>query len=344
MLDADWDFAGAQPHLVSTTLHGTRRLVHGYHARANMTGQSRPKIPKSIELAVRQKCRFACVNPECRCPIWDYEHIVDYSIVKEHREDNIVLLCPTCNQARKGAQFSRDRIIKWLQALSNQTRPERLFFDFPTVDFGSNFVTSACMQSAYVFQIGRSYLHISSDNKTSSINAEFWNKNGELSLKIENSRYTLYTDVWDINYKRGDEVKNTPGVLTFKNGPGDTFLEVEFHASNNRIGVYGKFWPADGCCLAIQRDGIYAGDTLLSRYCAVQGAQQLAFWVRDGSPLYSAIGPIFGVYNVINAEYCGILDTTVGFVWDVAFLLDPKRHRTLGGLKGIGVRGQRIPG
>lgn len=175
----------------------------------------------------------------------------------------------------------------------------------------------------------------------SSINAEFWNKNGELSLKIENSRYTLYADVWDIDYNRGDKVKNTPGVLTFRNGPDDTFLEVEFDSNNNRIGVYGQFWPADGCCLAIQRNGIYAGKTILSRNCAVQGAK-LAFWVRDGSPLYSAIGPIYGVYNVINAECCAILKTTVGFVWDVAFLLDPKRRCTLGGLKGIGVTGTRI--
>jgi hypothetical protein len=309
-----------------------------------MTGQSRPSIPEPIKRAVRQKCRFACINPECRCPIWDYEHIVDFAIVKEHREENLVLLCPTCNQARKGSQFSRERIAKWLRALSTQTRPEALFFDYPIIYIGDNMVPSGFMQSAFVFQIGRSYLHISHDNEASSINAEFWNINGLLSLKIENSRYSLNTDVWDINYTRGDKVKGTPGVLTFKNGPGDTFLKVEFdsNSNNNSIGVYGQFWPARGCCLAVQKNGIYAGKTLLARNCVVQGAK-LAFWVRDGNALYSSIGPIFGTHNVINVENCAILDATVGFVWDVAFLRDPKGLCGLGGLKNITIVALRLP-
>ncbi len=167
-----------------------REHVHGRCAKIKMTQQNRPKIPEYIRRAVRQKCKSACVNPECRCPIWDYEHIVDYAIVKEHREENIVLLCPTCNQARKGTQFSRGRIAEWLRLLNNQTRPERLFFDYPVIYFGDNFVPSGFMHSAYVFQIGRSYLYISHFNDATSINAEFWNKNGFLSLKIENSRYT----------------------------------------------------------------------------------------------------------------------------------------------------------
>jgi len=173
--------------------------------------------------------------------------------------------------------------------------------------------------AVYIFQIGRSYFHVSHCNGISTINAEFWNNNGILSLRIKNSRYTLNTNVWDINYTRGNKVKNTPGVLTFKKGPGETFLNVEFDANNSSISVYGQFWPLEGCCLAVQKNGIYADKTLLASKCCVQGAN-MAFWVRDDTPFYSAIGPIYGTHNVINVENCGILNATVGFVWDIAFL------------------------
>ncbi len=168
------------------------------------------------------------------------------------------------------------------------------------------------------------------------------------ALVLPKSRSNFWTaanynsDVWDIDYNRGDKAKNTPGVLTFKKRPDETFLEVEFDAKNNRIGVYGQFWPADDCCLAVKRNGIYAGKTLLASNCCVQSTN-LAFWARDVMPLYSAIGPIYATHNIINVKNCAILDATVGFVWDIAFLRDPQRLCTIGGLENIALKAVLIP-
>lgn len=278
------------------------------------------------------------MNPECRCPIWDYEHIVEYAVVQEHKEENLVLLCPTCNQARKGPHFTRKRIIKWLKEVSKQTEPERLFLDYPSIEFGSNLVHTSCMQSAYVFQIGRSYLHVEHVDEESRINAEFWNENGDLSLKIENSRYSFNTDVWDIDYNRGDIVKGTPGVLTFRNAPREISLQVEFGTNQRRIAIYGQFVLENGCRLSVEKNGIYTAGKLLARNCTVQGAT-LGFWVTDGTPLYSAIGPVYAIHNVMNVEDCSIVNVNIGFIWDITFLKDPKKHCTLGGLKRLVIKG-----
>ena len=52
----------------------------------------RPAIKNSILKEVRKQCFFGCVF--CGSPIFEYDHIVDYAIVKEHTVDNLVLLCP----------------------------------------------------------------------------------------------------------------------------------------------------------------------------------------------------------------------------------------------------------
>ncbi len=41
---------------------------------------------------VRQRCGFGCIF--CGIPIYEYEHVEDYVLVREHRPENIVLLCP----------------------------------------------------------------------------------------------------------------------------------------------------------------------------------------------------------------------------------------------------------
>jgi hypothetical protein len=53
----------------------------------------RPPIPGPMKREVRQRCGFGCVK--CGIPIYQYEHIIEYCKVREHRAENITLLCPT---------------------------------------------------------------------------------------------------------------------------------------------------------------------------------------------------------------------------------------------------------
>lgn len=51
----------------------------------------RPKISLSLQRRVRQQCAFGCVF--CGKPVFEYDHIIEYSKVKRHEFDNLVLLC-----------------------------------------------------------------------------------------------------------------------------------------------------------------------------------------------------------------------------------------------------------
>lgn len=53
--------------------------------------EDRPDIPDPMKQAVRTRCGFGCVI--CGNPLITYEHMIDYSIVLEHTEDNLTLLC-----------------------------------------------------------------------------------------------------------------------------------------------------------------------------------------------------------------------------------------------------------
>lgn len=55
--------------------------------------QDRPPIPAPVKRTVRQECAFGCVI--CGLPLYEYDHIVPYAEVQEHRPENLVLLCPT---------------------------------------------------------------------------------------------------------------------------------------------------------------------------------------------------------------------------------------------------------
>ncbi len=51
----------------------------------------REAIPQDIKRSVRQRCGFGCVI--CGSIPYDYDHIEEYSTVKEHEAKNLTLLC-----------------------------------------------------------------------------------------------------------------------------------------------------------------------------------------------------------------------------------------------------------
>jgi hypothetical protein len=57
--------------------------------RMNM--ENRPPIPAEIKRAVRQRCGFGCVV--CGFPLYEYEHMLEWAVVKRHKENEITLLC-----------------------------------------------------------------------------------------------------------------------------------------------------------------------------------------------------------------------------------------------------------
>lgn len=66
-------------------------------------------IPHSIKRKVRQACGFGCAI--CGYPIFEYDHIIPFANVKEHKVSNLVCLCPT-HHSEKTRRLLPIRIIR----------------------------------------------------------------------------------------------------------------------------------------------------------------------------------------------------------------------------------------
>jgi hypothetical protein len=66
------------------------------------------KIPSPIMREVRQDCGFGCVI--CGTPIYEYDHIDEWSVVKEHKRENIVLLCPNHHSEKTKGLLTPEKI------------------------------------------------------------------------------------------------------------------------------------------------------------------------------------------------------------------------------------------
>ena len=68
----------------------------------------RPDIPALVKRAVRQACGFGCVI--CGKPLYEIDHIVPYSVVREHDPDNLVLLCDGHHREKTNKLLTVDQV------------------------------------------------------------------------------------------------------------------------------------------------------------------------------------------------------------------------------------------
>lgn len=65
-------------------------------------------IPSEIKLQVRKECGFGCVI--CGLPIFEYDHIEEFSVVKEHTVENLALLCSNHHTEKTTKKLSKDLV------------------------------------------------------------------------------------------------------------------------------------------------------------------------------------------------------------------------------------------
>ena len=182
---------------------------------------NREHIPESIKRAVRQRCGFGCVI--CGMPVFDYEHIEEYSKVKKHEEHNITLLCPNHHSATTTTKLTKERIIESDNNPYNIRKGNCFTSSYNVVDnkniditIGSNTFTPP------IFQNGNGEIQLITihNNEFFSVHAEehylcvsfiLTNIDGEVLLKadkgnlqigINNFDYTYIGHVIKINHKK----------------------------------------------------------------------------------------------------------------------------------------------
>lgn len=232
---------------------------------------SRPDIPEPTKRAVRKRCGFCCVI--CGCPVYDYDHIEEYSIVKKHEEDNLVLLCPTCHRKKGKGLISREAIIKSRDLATSRVATETDSFEaIPyRLDIGGNIVSA--FPGGLGFRIdGFGFLEFKM-GRVPKINAEILKPDGSPAIKITEGEYKLYSDTWDIEY--------AGNTLTFRNAPREIFASITIDTNTQELKIRGVVGLTDGIDLRITDDGIFVKDIIVARSNIVEATECALLITKD---------------------------------------------------------------
>lgn len=204
----------------------------------------RPEIPEPLKRQIRQECGFGCAI--CGMPIFDYEHIIDWAIVKEHKAENIVLLCPNHHAAKTRNRLSIERVyeakanpinkciifsntpfcLEKSKTIEVYIGSNRSYFDFPEGN-GNHSIINVNNKDYFVIHASKNYL-------TFSLNLT--DQRGNTVLSIVDGQLKVQTEVHDFNWiSQKLTVNSIAGRL------------LEINLSNNRIEIiHGSFFSHQG--------------------------------------------------------------------------------------------------
>jgi hypothetical protein len=169
-------------------------------------------------------------------PFFQYDHIQEYSEVKQHTFDNIVLLCPNHHAAKTTNKLSSERIREAKNNPFNATREFTSAFKLEssrnvTIMLGSNRV-SCSFSNGYgnhnaIWINGKSFLIIHSNNFRLSVSLCLTDVAGNALIVINNGEIIASTAVWDYAYEGNNiKVKAGPRGILLDLNLCDTTVEV----------------------------------------------------------------------------------------------------------------------
>lgn len=197
-----------------------------------MSNNPSRNIPEPIKREVRQRCGFGCVI--CGLPIYDYDHLKQWAIVKEHVADDITLLCPSHHREVTSGRLPRDMVLEANKAPYNfkhgRSTPTILYYQGDSCDFiiGNNKFSmderSRHKQLIAFMVDGIPILSFNFDQGHLLLNAVLFDERNFPILNIFNNQLVYALDQWDI--------KLTGKKLIIRSGLRKVFLEITFETPN----------------------------------------------------------------------------------------------------------------
>ena len=108
-------------------------------------------IPLPIQREVRQRCGFGCVI--CGMPLYEYEHMEEWALVKRHVADEITLLCDQHHREKTNRLLPKEVVRKAntepFNLREGVSKPYLLHFsgEEAIVEIGGN--TFSCVDQGY---------------------------------------------------------------------------------------------------------------------------------------------------------------------------------------------------
>ena len=192
-------------------------------------------IPLPIQREVRQRCGFGCVI--CGIPLYEYEHMAEWAIVKRHVADEITLLCDQHHREKTGGLLPVEVVKSANENPYNLregvSKPYNLHFSGQeaTVEIGGNSFT--CQDQGY----GTAMIPVSIDGTPLIgliladghllLNLVIFNEYNSPVLHIKNNQLFYSTKPWDIQL--------VGKKLTIREGNKKILFEIEFFPPNKVV-------------------------------------------------------------------------------------------------------------
>lgn len=212
-------------------------------------------IPEPIKRQIRQRCGFGCVI--CGLPLYEYEHVQEWSVVKRHNPDDMTLLCPTHHAEKTRGLLPVSDVVAAnanphnLRLGISEAFPLRYSGDSCLVNMGSNRLAHDFTRDAVIPLLtirGCPVIRVRKQDGQLLLSLRIFDKQGNLLLDVNDNELIFSVDSWDVELvgKR----------LTIRGGRGVILAQVEFHAPNAIVINRGVF-SYDGFQVQVAADHIF---------------------------------------------------------------------------------------
>ena len=216
----------------------------------------RPEIPNEIKREVRKRCGFGCVI--CGSPVYEYDHIVEWSKTRQHKADELTLLCHK-HHGEKTKKILPNNKVKAsndhpYNIEKGKSSPQSLYYDgnhfkLKLGDSISSFSDLKDGQTFSPFLIdGQPVVSFTNDKGHILLNLELKDDCGEVIIKIKDSELVYSTEFWDVEW--------VGKVLTIREGFRDILLELEF-SPPSMISINRGTLRHNGVEIEIGREFVY---------------------------------------------------------------------------------------
>ncbi|CAI3962340.1 hypothetical protein [Alteromonas macleodii] len=198
-------------------------------------------IPLAIQREVRQRCGFGCVI--CGMPLYEYEHMEEWAVVKRHVAEEITLLCDQHHREKTNGLLPKEVVREADQNPHNLkagvSKPYDLHFqgEKAEVSVGGNVFTchdkghGTAMAPISVDGVPLIGLILSDGHFL--LNVVIFDEYNVPLLHIKNNQLFYTTEPWDI------QLQGT--TLTIREAHRKILLEIEFQPPNKVVINRGRF-------------------------------------------------------------------------------------------------------
>jgi len=206
-----------------------------------INNNTKRKIPALIQREVRQRCGFGCVI--CGKPFYEYHHLKEWAEVKEHKAENLTLLCIEHHRMFHSGLLPKNKIFKANESPYNLkegiSRPDKLYYEGKSCSFQIGkffFVTHYTGEPTISIPLmvdGIPLIGFVMDEGNLLLTLNLFDKLNNLILKIDNNYLYYSISPWDIEIE-----KNT---LIIRERKRKLLIQIEYNPPGSVKITRGKF-------------------------------------------------------------------------------------------------------